>query len=179
MGTPLQELADEFSRWTQGDFVKRVELFRDQFEPGHPGHGSPREFTWTFTPRFRLCRLAGARKEWILWSVKERTAWIEDYAPRRHEHLEVYWLPQPWSEPLIVVQGTCGRFYAWDGNHRIGAAFAAGLKTLPTIAGLRKSACFANNVTMQKTAFGVDFRDSKRDSLRGDKFRSGIVSGMK
>jgi len=135
----LAAVVQEFSTWTQKDFIERVGHFCDQFDAGHPGHGLPRDFTWAFLHAFPLSQLAGAAREWIRWSAEEKSTWIEDHGPCQREQIEVYWLPQPWLHPVILVEGTDGGFYAWDGNHRIGVAFSAGSKTVPAIVGLRKA----------------------------------------
>jgi hypothetical protein len=135
----LASVVEEFSAWTQKDFMRRVRLFCDQFNAGHAGHGFPEDFVWAFLPRFPVSRIAGTAEEWIRWSAEEKARWIEDCGPCRHEQMEAYWLPQPWLDPVIVVEGTRGGFYAWDGNHRIGVAFSEGARTIPAIAGRRKS----------------------------------------
>lgn len=137
METPLSVVAEESSAWSQDEFMQRVRLFCDQFSPGHPGYGLPKDFTWTFTARFKLRRLAGAANEWVRWSAKEKAAWAEDFTPEVDKEIEASWLPEPWLEPVIVVEGADGAFYVWDGNHRIGVAFTAGLATVPAIVGLR------------------------------------------
>ena len=77
--------------------------------------------------------------EWVQWAAKERTLWIEDYAPDKDKQMEFYWLPRPWVNPVIVVEGADKLFYAWDGNHRIGVALSAGRSCVPAIVGLRKT----------------------------------------
>jgi hypothetical protein len=134
----LATVVQEFSACTQKDFMQRVALFCDQLDAGHPGHGLPADFTWAFLPAFVLSQLAGVAREWIRWSAEEKSIWIEDYGACQSEQIEAYWLPRPWLHPVIVVEGTDGGFYAWDGNHRIGAAFSAGARTVPAIVGLRK-----------------------------------------
>ena len=89
----------------------------------------------------RRTKLEQAAKtaEWRAWSAEERAAWIEDYAPHPKEHFEVYWLPHPWHDPVVLVEGTDRLFYTWDGNHRIGVAFCARLRIVPAIVGFRMS----------------------------------------
>jgi hypothetical protein len=137
MQTTLASAAKEFSEWSQEEFVRRVRPFSDQFNPGHPGYGLPEDFNWTFREGFPLTRLAGKTAEWRAWSAEESAAWVEDYAPHPKEHFEVYWLPHPWHDPVILVEGTDRLFYTWDGNHRIGVALCARLRTVPAIVGFR------------------------------------------
>ena len=99
--------------------------------------GLPEDFSWYFRLSFPLSQLAGEACDWVRWSAEEKSIWIEDYSPCQAEHLEVYWLPKPWLDPVIIVEGTDGLFYAWDGNHRIGVAFTAELKSVPAIVGYR------------------------------------------
>ena len=133
------KVIERFVAWTQAEFVAAVDLFSDQFEPGDPGYGCTREFLWTFKADFSLQLFAGSRKEWVNWSAERKTAWISDYGPERQDQIEEYWIRKPWNSPVIAVQGTDGRFYVWDGNHRVGVAFTASLRTIPAIVGLRKS----------------------------------------
>jgi len=137
METPLALATKGFSAWSQVEFLRRVRVFSDQFSPGHPGFGLPEDFAWCFTARFKLRQLAGTTKEWVRWSAEEKAAWIEDFGPVKEDDIEAYWLPGPWLEPVIVVEGDDDLFYAWDGNHRIGVACTAGLKVVPAILGLR------------------------------------------
>jgi hypothetical protein len=104
-GTPLAAITEEFSGWRQDDFIQRVKLFSDRFDLGHPGYGLPGDF---------ICDLAGHASEWVQWSAEEKVAWAEDFAPSQEQEIESWWLPKPWSEPVIAVEGTDGLFYAWD-----------------------------------------------------------------
>jgi ParB/Sulfiredoxin domain len=129
----------QYSAWSQTDFIRAVRDFSDQFPTGHPGRALPEEFTWRFAPRFRLSRLPGEAKKWVRWSAQEKAAWIDEYGKHPKQEFETTWLPQPSHYPIIVVKGTDGSFYLWDGNHRVGVAYTAGRKTVPAIVGFRKA----------------------------------------
>lgn len=140
------EILNHYASRSAADLMDAVCMFADQFEPGEMGYGRPDEFDWAVTPAFPLKRLAGSRKAWVRWAAAEKAAWVEDYAPEPHEEMEYYWLPEPWGSPVIVVEGTDRRFYVWDGNHRVGVAFTAGLGFVPAIVGFRR----ASQVTERK-----------------------------
>src|SRR5437867_2666844 len=124
-----QNIVEFYGSWSPLQFIAAVSIFEDQFESGHAGHGRAEELLWRFTPAFQLRRLAGSRKEWLRWAASEKAAWIKDWAPKPHEHIEYYWLPAPWISPAVLVKGSDSRFHVWDGNHRVGAAWTAGWHT--------------------------------------------------
>jgi hypothetical protein len=131
-----KRVIDDFAAWTQSEFVAVVSMFSDQFEPSEPGYGRTERFLWAFVPAFPLRRLAGNHVDWIDWAAVEKAAWIEEYAPEPHEEMESYWLPVPWESPVVLVEGSNGEFYVWDGNHRVGVALTAGLRSIPALVGL-------------------------------------------
>ncbi len=64
--------------------------------------------------------------------------------------MESYWLPQPWLTPVILAEGTDERFYAWDGNHRLGVAFAAECQCVPAIVGFRMRPLGNRNIRLRR-----------------------------
>jgi hypothetical protein len=125
-------------RWTQADLKMEAAKYSHQFRPGEQGHGRPSVFSWNYDPAFSLVNLGGDPDEWAEWAAQERLAWIESFGDDRGPELSEYWLPNPEEDPVVVAEGKDGLFYIWDGNHRIGVAFSAGLVAVPAIVGRRK-----------------------------------------
>src|SRR5437879_5526524 len=96
----LAQTVQEFSKWTQQEFMSCVAVFADQFPKGHPGHGRPIDYTWAFVPRFAMRRLAGSLEDWVRWSAEQESIWIQDFQPCSGERMQAYWLPRPWSSPV-------------------------------------------------------------------------------
>lgn len=89
------------------------------------------EVEWRFEERYPLSRL-GDPEEWREWFEGEVEAWSEEGQPGRYDDM----LDRPIEEPVIVFEEP--RPELWDGNHRTGASFAAGRRTIPAIVGRRR-----------------------------------------
>ena len=123
---------------TQADLRREAENFADQFSRGEPGYGRPSDFLWSYDSAFPLLRIGGDSEDLVKWAAEERVAWIESFGDERGLELSECWLSNPEDRPIVVVVGTDGRIYVWDGNHRIGAALAAGRFAVPAIVGRRR-----------------------------------------
>jgi hypothetical protein len=53
--------------------------------------------------------------------------------------MEEWWISAP-DEHIVIVEGTDGKWYVWEGNHRVGIAHTNGMKTVPAFVGTRVSA---------------------------------------
>lgn len=93
--------------------------YSDQYAPGHPAHLDASQCDWEYDPHFPLDNLPGTPEEWTAYN---------------HEQGRGLGFAQN-PTPIVVVQGTDGHHYIWDGNHRTGEAHAAGWTHVPAIVG--------------------------------------------
>jgi hypothetical protein len=116
----MKSLGHGFMAYATGDTLRNIASeYSDQYAPGHPANLDASQCDWHYDPAFAMANLPGTPEEWIAYNNEQgRSLGFVDN-PR----------------PIIVVQGTDGHHYIWDGNHRTGEAFAAGWTHLPAIVG--------------------------------------------
>jgi hypothetical protein len=116
----LKSLAHALLAHATGDTLRNIASeYGDQYAPGHAAHLDASQCDWEYDPAFAMANLPGTPEEWIAYNNEQgRSLGFVDN-PR----------------PIVVVQGTDGHHYIWDGNHRTGEAFAAGWTHLPAIVG--------------------------------------------
>ena len=122
----LKNLAEYAARW------------QDQWRPGEPGYGTVDEFDWSYQAEFPLALLPGERQEWLQWWEDEIQIWAEEGEPDRFDGMIAWWQGKPTNDPITVVQGTDGRWYPWDGMHRVGISYLLGMITTPAVVGVRR-----------------------------------------
>lgn len=93
--------------------------YADQYAPGHPAHLDASECDWHYDPAFPLANLPGTPEEWLAW--------------HRANDRQLGFTANP--TPIVVVQGIDGHHYLWDGNHRVGEAYAGLWEHAPAIVG--------------------------------------------
>lgn len=111
-----------------------AQAYEDQYRPGEPGCGEAKAFTWDYAPTFPLS-LLGPQHEWSTWYAHEKYLWAEEGDPDPFQSLEAWWLATPANEPIIVVCWTDGKYYLWDGNHRVGISATHQQTTAPAYVG--------------------------------------------
>lgn len=104
---------------TDDAFRNLAAPYADQYEAGHPAALNVDDLDWNFDPFFSLDNLPGTRAEWCEWAAANNRNLGYIYNPT----------------PVVIVQGTDGHHYVWDGNHRIGEANLAAWEHAPAIVG--------------------------------------------
>jgi len=122
--------------------LQNARFYEDQFgDPDHPAYFPANNCTWKVVNKFPLKTLAGFDEGDFDYVVGEIGQEAEFY-PESDEgtYLENFRkaLLDGSIEPIVVVQGRDGKFYVWDGNHRVGEAQALGVETLPAYVGTLK-----------------------------------------
>lgn len=119
-------------RWTPR---QEASLHDDNWEPGTPGYGKVSDFNWRRVRRFPVGEALGKKATWKKWFLGEQKMFIEAegfdrYGPSFHAAL---------AEPIVVVHQRNGKYYIWDGHHRVGYALTHDVEFLPAIVGERKT----------------------------------------
>lgn len=101
------------------------------------------DFNWCYIKEYQLNNLnvlsMKSNEDWIKWINNEQTMFLEDMEYDRYKEVEEYWIPNPYEEPVILVQYQDGTNDISDGWHRTGLAFRNNLKTIPVILGIEKN----------------------------------------
>lgn len=97
-----------------------------------PGGGTVDDYDWSEVDEFQLSNI-GEKERWIKWFG----LWREVYIDEGDDHLGFILdlVSKGTEEPIVVVRWRDGKFYIWDGNHRIAASFVLGLETIKAIVG--------------------------------------------
>ena len=124
----------------QKEFRKYVEQRADHMcETGFLA-GTPDTWNWHYDPEFemdKLISIKGNREGWVSWYRGEMTEWEHDHGDEKKGHFEK-WAKNPEVKPIIVVEGTDGKWHVIDGHHRTAMGFIKNMKHVPTIVGKRK-----------------------------------------
>lgn len=104
---------------------------------GDPGHVPVAERAWRLVAAFPVCAVEGPG-DWLAWydgehALRRETDGDDGYFDR----MEAWLRAGTRLDPLSVVEGEDGRFWLWDGYHRVAAARRLGLAALPAIVGYR------------------------------------------
>jgi hypothetical protein len=99
------------------------------FCKGEAGYCDPDHASWHYEENFDLSCLAD-QNNWIDW-FKQEQQWAKNDGRSGYGDM----LDREIIEEIVVLVRD-GQGYVWDGNHRVGAAFTRGLKTLKAIIGV-------------------------------------------
>jgi hypothetical protein len=122
-------------KFTPEEMEAEAATWQGQFRSGEPGYGKACDFIWTQVDNFPVAALE-APEEWKQFWEEEKNN------PERKEYfqcMEEWWISAP-DEHIVIVEGTDGKWYVWEGNHRVGIAHTHGMKTVPAFVGTRVSA---------------------------------------
>lgn len=101
------------------------------------------DFNWCYIKDYQLNSLnilsMESNKDWIKWIDNEQSMFLEDAEYDRYKEVEEYWIPNPYEEPVILVQYSDGTNDISDGWHRTGLSFRNNLKAIPVILGIEKN----------------------------------------
>jgi len=130
--------------WTQApiDLVKLVAMASAfetmyDYDDQHPANVGAEQRRWQIEEAFELNRLHDYdAAEWSAWFAEEKHLWSLDGEPDRYDQLEQGWLADP-LDPIVVVEGSDGKFYPWDGCHRIGISATHGQHVVLALVGYR------------------------------------------
>jgi ribosomal protein S18 acetylase RimI-like enzyme len=116
--------------------------------------GCAKDFNWTQVDAFPVDKLEGTAESWKLWFEQEKNWAADGGRPENYfEEMEKWWTNNP-DEHMIVVEGTDGKHYVWEGTHRLAIAKIHNMKTVPVFLGIRKiktaSACDLDEKTAAK-----------------------------
>ncbi|WP_415912577.1 ParB N-terminal domain-containing protein [Neptuniibacter sp. QD37_11] len=105
----------------------------DNLYPGDEGFIDPVSSEWTHNPEFSVDELIGlmdSKEQWEAWLERE----IEDYQDIRGLAYYHDLKCNPIRNPIILSYVN-GKYYIWDGWHRVAAAIAGGRETIPAYIG--------------------------------------------
>lgn len=128
-----EDIAKSISPLVNPDALKaRAARYQDQYIVGHPARIHPDDLDWKLETNFPLDALPGSKDEWLKWKKETDASRNLEYADQPR-HVQVL-------NPAIVVQGTDGQHYIWDGNRRVAEMYAAGKPSIPAIVGSPRNA---------------------------------------
>lgn len=113
--------------------LRQAKFYADTFEVGHPARVIPESLDWEAMDRFELENLEGFHQGNYNWAMDDVSDYDEDYRQKMQDALL-----DGKIEPIIIAQGTDGKFYLWDGNHRVGLAQQLNVDVIPAYVGFQK-----------------------------------------
>lgn len=131
--------------FTPEEMETEAAAFHDQFGLGDDaGQGPASNYTWTQVDQFPVDNLDLTPEEWKKWFDQEKTWAAEGGRPENYfENMEKWWTTNP-DEHMVVVHGTDGKYYVWEGTHRQAISKIHGMKTVPVFLGEPKPVKHAN-----------------------------------
>ena len=108
----------------------------------HPACGNVSNFKWTYIHKFPLDKI----RKWEDGEAVDPDSYTWDYEEwktslkKTHSLGDAQWLqdtymPYPDRMPIVVVLGTDGHYYLWDGDKRVGHCLSVDVKTAPAFVG--------------------------------------------
>lgn len=135
----------------------------NHYHASEPGGGAASDFNWHQDDNFPVAKLETqmSDKDWAEWFEDEKQMSDRGGGVDYYTQLEDWWTTNP-DEHIIVVEGTDGNYYVWDGHHRTGISKAHRMKTVPAFVGTRKAKleCEIDTVPEGKTS-GIDDKKSR------------------
>jgi hypothetical protein len=113
--------------------LREVKFYEDQFWEGHPARVPAQSLDWEAVKRFEIENLEGFHQGSYDWAMDD----VRDYEEEYRQKMKAALLDGT-IEPIIVAQGTNGKFYLWDGNHRVGLAQSLQVDVLPAYVGIKR-----------------------------------------
>lgn len=116
------ELRAEAAQWAYGEVSNE------------PYDLDPNMLRWHYDPAFPLDDVCWPEEQAAFLRMEQRE-WAEEGQPHRYDYLFEEWDTRAPEYPVIIVKGTTGEWYTWDGQHRLGVAAILGKQTIPAIVG--------------------------------------------
>lgn len=123
--------------------IREAQQYANQFEEGHPAHVDPEQLEWVDESAFDLHKIAGFDTDASDWKWLVRDVWDRAKEGNSLDEAKKYYdamkqaVKDGTMEPIIVVEGTDGKFYIWDGNHRVALAHELHVDKLPAWVGFQ------------------------------------------
>lgn len=157
---------------SQEEMINEAKAWQNAcFSPGDPGYVDPRTLHWVDERRFDLHKIDKWDSGWFDdLDAEHKETLLERGWPKNkvRPYLEAFRkaIQKGTIEEPIVVQGTDGKFYVWEGNHRMGAAHVLGVTTMPCWVGYR-----AEETKVASPDFGYSKFNDREQDLKKLEFR--------
>jgi GNAT superfamily N-acetyltransferase len=109
--------------------------------PDSPGYAPAESFDWVEERNFDLHKIEGwdaGYYDGLYEHAKERIPEDEEWGTFTYFNEMCEAIKNHTIEQIFVVEGTDGKFYVWEGNHRVGIAHVIGVDTMPAFVGYPK-----------------------------------------
>lgn len=97
-----------------------------------PGGGRANDYDWELVEKFPLSNFSEPER-WLKWYGIWREIYIHEGEDRFQDVMS-----SVTDDPIIIVKWKDGRYYVWDGNHRLAIAFIFQRQYIKSLVGTLK-----------------------------------------
>jgi len=155
---------EQMERWAKD--------WNNQFSPGEMGYAPAESLNWKEERNFDLHKIEGwdnGYYDHLNEEQKERVPEDEEWGSNVYYNEMCEAIKSHTIEEIFVVEGADGKFYVWEGNHRVGMAHVLNVDTMPAYVGYRKSS---------KSASGTRYYHDTDVSNRESVLKNGLLTSM-